>query len=114
VFLSIAARMAAPTVADIEAARKVVTVASVQNLYNLQDRRAEAVLDLWDVYRGQFWKVAPRQASIAAEARASVPEAVAEAVVEDLPEPVTDHHAGARYRRRMIRLLLQRHLRSLA
>ena len=36
-------------------------------------RRAEAILDLWDVYRGQFWKVAPRQASIAAEARASVP-----------------------------------------
>jgi CO/xanthine dehydrogenase FAD-binding subunit len=41
-------------------------------------------------------------------------EAVAEAVVEGLPEPVTDHHAGARYRRRMIGLLLQRHLRSLA
>ncbi len=39
-------------------------------------RRAEAILDLWDVYRGQFWKVAPRQASIAAEARASVPEVV--------------------------------------
>jgi glutamate synthase domain-containing protein 3 len=36
-------------------------------------RRAEAVLDLWDVYRHQFWKVAPRQASIAAEARTSVP-----------------------------------------
>jgi glutamate synthase (ferredoxin) len=36
-------------------------------------RRAEAVLDLWDVYRGQFWKVAPRQASIADEARHSVP-----------------------------------------
>jgi glutamate synthase domain-containing protein 2/glutamate synthase domain-containing protein 1/glutamate synthase domain-containing protein 3 len=35
-------------------------------------RRAEAVLDLWDVHRGQFWKVAPRQASIAAEAAASV------------------------------------------
>ncbi len=39
-------------------------------------RRAEAVLDLWDVYRGQFWRVAPRQASIAAEARASVPEVI--------------------------------------
>jgi glutamate synthase domain-containing protein 2/glutamate synthase domain-containing protein 1/glutamate synthase domain-containing protein 3 len=39
-------------------------------------RRGEAVLDLWDVYRGQFWKVAPRQASIAAEARASSPETV--------------------------------------
>ncbi|MDQ6671184.1 MAG: glutamate synthase large subunit [Chloroflexota bacterium] len=35
-------------------------------------RRAEAVVDLWDVYRGQFWKVAPRVASIAEEARASV------------------------------------------
>jgi glutamate synthase (ferredoxin) len=39
-------------------------------------RRAEAVLDLWDVYRGQFWKIAPREASIVAEARASVPGAV--------------------------------------
>ena len=38
-------------------------------------RRAEAVLDLWDVYRGQFWKVSPRQASIAAEAAHSVPGA---------------------------------------
>jgi glutamate synthase domain-containing protein 3 len=44
-------------------------------------RRAEAVLDLWDVYRGQFWKVAPRQASIAAEAAHSVPGA-AEALAE--------------------------------
>jgi glutamate synthase (ferredoxin) len=42
-------------------------------------RRAEAVLDLWDVYRGQFWKVAPRQASIAAEAAASVPGATVQA-----------------------------------
>ena len=39
-------------------------------------RRAEAILDLWDVYRGQFWRVAPRQASIATEARASAPEVV--------------------------------------
>jgi glutamate synthase (ferredoxin) len=38
-------------------------------------RRAEAILDLWDVFRGQFWKVAPRQASIAAEAAHSVPGA---------------------------------------
>ncbi|HEV7662922.1 MAG TPA: glutamate synthase large subunit [Chloroflexota bacterium] len=38
-------------------------------------RRAEAVLDLWDVHRGQFWKVAPKQASIAAEAAHSVPGA---------------------------------------
>ena len=36
-------------------------------------RRAEAVLDLWDVYRGQFWRVAPRQSSIADEAAHSVP-----------------------------------------
>ena len=46
-------------------------------------RRAEAVLDLWDVYRGQFWKVSPRQASIADEAAHSVPgatEATAEPV----------------------------------
>jgi glutamate synthase (ferredoxin) len=41
-------------------------------------RRAEAVLDLWDVYRSQFWKVSPRQASIAAEAQSSVPGLVAE------------------------------------
>jgi glutamate synthase domain-containing protein 3 len=39
-------------------------------------RRAEAILDVWDVYRGQFWRVAPRQASIAAEAAVSVPGAV--------------------------------------
>jgi glutamate synthase (ferredoxin) len=38
-------------------------------------RRAEAVLDLWDVYRGQFWRVAPRQASVVADARSSVPGA---------------------------------------
>jgi glutamate synthase (ferredoxin) len=40
-------------------------------------RRAEAIIDLWDVYRGQFWKVAPRQASVAAEAAHSVPGAAA-------------------------------------
>jgi len=45
-------------------------------------RRAEAILDVWDVYRGQFWKVAPRQASIAAEAAVSVPGAA-----ESTPEP---------------------------
>jgi glutamate synthase domain-containing protein 2/glutamate synthase domain-containing protein 1/glutamate synthase domain-containing protein 3 len=43
-------------------------------------RRAEAILDLWDVYRGQFWKVAPRQASLAAEAAASVPGETAKSV----------------------------------
>jgi glutamate synthase domain-containing protein 3 len=42
-------------------------------------RRAEAILDLWDVFRGQFWKVAPWQSSIAAEAQSSVPGQVAEA-----------------------------------
>ncbi|HYW90618.1 MAG TPA: glutamate synthase-related protein, partial [Chloroflexota bacterium] len=47
-------------------------------------RRAEAILDVWDVYRGQFWKVAPRQASIAAEAAVSVPGAA----VATTPEPV--------------------------
>ena len=46
-------------------------------------RRAEAVLDLWDVFRGQFWKVAPRQTSIAAEAAASVPGATQ----QEAPEP---------------------------
>jgi glutamate synthase domain-containing protein 3 len=45
-------------------------------------RRAEAVLDVWDVYRGQFWKVSPRQASIAADAAASVPD-----TAEQAPEP---------------------------
>ena len=34
-------------------------------------RRAEAMLDLWDVYRGQFWKVAPRQAEHRRRSRAS-------------------------------------------
>ncbi len=33
------------TVEDVEAARKVVPVATVQNLYNLTERRSEAVLD---------------------------------------------------------------------
>jgi glutamate synthase domain-containing protein 2/glutamate synthase domain-containing protein 1/glutamate synthase domain-containing protein 3 len=47
-------------------------------------RRAEAILDVWDVYRGQFWKVAPRQASIAVEAAHSVPGAAAAIT----PEPV--------------------------
>jgi glutamate synthase domain-containing protein 3 len=47
-------------------------------------RRAEAILDLWDVYRGQFWKVAPKQASIAAEARSSVPGLV-ETTASDTP-----------------------------
>src|SRR5439155_11864681 len=46
-------------------------------------RRAEAVLDLWDVFRGQFWKVSPRQARIAAEAAESVPGAA-----EVIAEPV--------------------------
>jgi glutamate synthase domain-containing protein 3 len=48
-------------------------------------RRAEAILDVWDVYRGQFWKVAPKQASIAAEARSSVPGAMEKTAS---PEPI--------------------------
>ena len=36
------------SVAEIEAARKVVPIASVQNLYNLQNRRAEPVVDYCD------------------------------------------------------------------
>ena len=50
-------------------------------------RRAEAILDLWDVYRSQFWKVAPRQASIAAEARASA----SEVVEPTTPQRITTH-----------------------
>ncbi len=38
-------------------------------------RRAEAILDVWDVFRSQFWKVAPRQSSLAEEAAVSVPDA---------------------------------------
>jgi glutamate synthase domain-containing protein 2/glutamate synthase domain-containing protein 3 len=49
-------------------------------------RRAEAILDLWDVYRHQFWKVAPRQSSIAAEAASSVP-AVADVAAEAAQAP---------------------------
>jgi glutamate synthase (ferredoxin) len=45
-----------------------------QHFERTASRRAEAVLDLWDVYRGQFWKVSPRQVSLAAEAAHSVPE----------------------------------------
>jgi glutamate synthase domain-containing protein 2/glutamate synthase domain-containing protein 3 len=50
-------------------------------------RRAEAVLDLWDVHRGQFWKVAPRQASIAAEAQSSVPGGTVQAMPERVNAP---------------------------
>jgi glutamate synthase (ferredoxin) len=50
-------------------------------------RRAEAILDLWDVYRGQFWKVAPRQAAVAAEAAASVPGVSAEPESERAAAP---------------------------
>ena len=48
-------------------------------------RRAEAILDVWDVFRGQFWKVAPRQASIAAEASASARAAKCFAIVSTKP-----------------------------
>ena len=51
-------------------------------------RRAEAVLDLWDVFRGQFWKISPRQASIAAEAAHSVPGATAEVTEVGAQAPV--------------------------
>ena len=54
-------------------------------------RRAEAVLDLWDVYRGQFWKVAPKQASIAAEARVSVPEALETTTPQRVKAPTLTH-----------------------
>jgi glutamate synthase (ferredoxin) len=47
-------------------------------------RRAEAILDLWDVYRSQFWKVAPRQAALAAEAAASVPGATGDSSTESM------------------------------
>jgi glutamate synthase domain-containing protein 3 len=50
-------------------------------------RRGEAVLDVWDVYRGQFWRVAPRVASIADEARASVPSVDLPAGPEPLAAP---------------------------
>jgi glutamate synthase (ferredoxin) len=49
-------------------------------------RRAEAVLDLWDVYRGQFWRVAPALASIVADAQSSVPRQV-EATPERVDAP---------------------------
>jgi glutamate synthase domain-containing protein 2/glutamate synthase domain-containing protein 1/glutamate synthase domain-containing protein 3 len=52
-------------------------------------RRAENILDVWDVYRGQFWKVAPRQAAVVAEAAASVPGAAAEAPAERVPTPTS-------------------------
>jgi glutamate synthase (ferredoxin) len=49
-------------------------------------RRAEAILDVWDVYRGQFWRVAPVPASIVAEAQSSVPDQV-EATPERVDAP---------------------------
>jgi glutamate synthase domain-containing protein 2/glutamate synthase domain-containing protein 1/glutamate synthase domain-containing protein 3 len=44
-----------------------------QHFERTASRRAEAVLDLWDVFRGQFWKVSPRPA--AAPSSAPVPQA---------------------------------------
>jgi carbon-monoxide dehydrogenase medium subunit len=40
-------------------------------------------------------------------------QSVAEAIVAALPEPTTDHHASAAYRRRMIGVLLRRQLAGL-
>jgi glutamate synthase (ferredoxin) len=48
-------------------------------------RRAEGVLDVWDVYRGQFWRVSPRVSCIAEEARAS---AGVSATVQTTIEPL--------------------------
>jgi glutamate synthase domain-containing protein 3 len=45
-------------------------------------RRAEAILNLWDVYRGQFWRVAPKPA--ATPPAAPTPPAVSESA------PVSD------------------------
>jgi glutamate synthase domain-containing protein 3 len=43
-------------------------------------RRAEAVLNLWDVYRGQFWKVAPRSVIVEAPAGPRVEDVVDRAI----------------------------------
>ena len=47
----------------------------LQRTFDLHRAKADGAAS-WDVYLSQFWKVAPRQASVAAEARASVPEVV--------------------------------------
>ena len=44
----------------------------------------------------------------------SSPEALADAIARDLPEPVTDWIASGAYRRRLARVLLARRLRALA
>src|SRR5919204_418242 len=39
-------------------------------------RRAEAILNLWDVFRGQFWKVSPKPSIVAAPTGPRVAEVV--------------------------------------
>jgi glutamate synthase domain-containing protein 2/glutamate synthase domain-containing protein 1/glutamate synthase domain-containing protein 3 len=42
-------------------------------------RRAEEVLNVWDVYRTQFWRVAPKPTATPAPATAAAPETIASA-----------------------------------
>src|SRR5215218_2740729 len=50
-------------------------------------RRAEAILDLWDVYRSQFWKVAPKPAAAPPSPTPAVEPATATAVAEAANAP---------------------------
>jgi glutamate synthase domain-containing protein 3 len=80
---------------ELVQASRLMDADELSNVYELVrehfertgSRRAEAVLDLWDVYRSQFWKVAPRQASIAAEAAASVGGAAEQPAAEPAGAP---------------------------
>jgi glutamate synthase domain-containing protein 3 len=55
---------------ELVQATRLMDADELSNVYDLVrehfektgSRRAEAILNLWDVFRGQFWKVAPRPA----------------------------------------------------
>ncbi|MBV9169113.1 MAG: glutamate synthase large subunit, partial [Chloroflexi bacterium] len=65
---------------ELVQANRLMDADELANVYDLvrehfektASRRAEAILDVWDVYRGQFWKVSPKPPSVPAP----VPEAV--------------------------------------
>jgi len=48
-------------------------------------RRAEAILNLWDVYRAQLWRVAPKPSIVASPTGPRVEEALAMAARESAP-----------------------------
>jgi glutamate synthase domain-containing protein 3 len=67
---------------ELVQATRLMDADELSNVYDLVrehfektgSRRAEAILNLWDVFRGQFWKVAPKPTPAApASATVAVP-----------------------------------------